>query len=68
MPRNSVYDSGMTPIGITKLQLPQTGNVSLQLKISYTFKGPEGRAVPMPGLNKSLNIPFTNPGYLSPKN
>tara|TARA_R110002012_G_scaffold97951_5_gene235104 strand:+ start:49956 stop:58724 length:8769 start_codon:yes stop_codon:yes gene_type:complete len=67
VPNNLVYETGMTPIGLSSFTLPHSGNVSLQLNISYIFRGPEGAAVPMPGLSRTLNIPFYNPGYLSPK-
>jgi RHS repeat-associated protein len=68
MPNNAVYESGISPIGATSLSLPQNGIVRLQLQVSYTFKGAEGVAVPMPGFNRTFNIPLHNPGYVSPKN
>jgi hypothetical protein len=68
MPNNAVYESGISPIGATSLSLPQNGIVRLQLQVSYTFKRAEGVAVPMPGFNRTFNIPLHNPGYVSPKN
>ena len=67
VPNSLIYETGMTPVGLISFTLPASGTVQLQLNISYQFKGPEGVAVPMPGLNRVLNIPLYNPGYLSPK-
>lgn len=65
--KSLIYETGMTPIGLTSFTLPAKGTVQLQLNISYKFSAPEDVAVPMPGLNRAINIPLYNPGYLSPK-
>ncbi len=67
VPNNLVYEKGMVPIGLTEISLPKTGNIQLELNISYQFRGPEGVAVPIPGLSRTINVPLFNPGYLSPK-